>query len=96
MNKEETKKARVLVVVKPHVCWGEGEAAALKVVIMWCLQSDLLSLTGGGCRPGTRATCLNNGSFCISETSLDVGVSKASKVGYQANVLLLLISTEWS
>lgn len=95
INKKETTKASVLVVVNPPIWWVRGGC---------CMEScdyevsavHLSGLDWGFCRPVTRDTSLSNCNFCISEASLGIGISEASKVVYQANVFLLLISKEWS
>lgn len=78
MNKTETKKADALEGVKSYICWW-----VRRLNIQSCDSGEsALSLAGldwGFCRPVTMDTHLKNCGFCISEASLAIGVSKASK-----------------
>lgn len=80
MNRKETKKANALEVVKSYICWWVG-----RLSIQSCDSGEsavgLAGLDWGFCRPVTMDTYLKNCGFCISEASLAVSISKASKGG---------------
>lgn len=94
LTRKKPRKHMSLRSLTPHLLVGREAVHAELWLRNVC--SHLAGLHWGMCRPVAMDTHVENCSFCISQASLDVGVSEASKVGYQTDASLLLLSREQS